>query len=143
MPIVTGPITKDGATINLIVQPVDAGRLRERAKQNPLPRAIRGILDTGAAATGVSHRVLKELGLFPIDSKPIRNPVGPVQIAYCYKVRSAFVAGGTRCEFAEAIVIATDCFDDHEEHQALIGRDVLDHCSFQYWGTAKTFQFAY
>jgi len=143
MPIITGSITREGATIDLLIEPVEANRKRARPQFLTGPIPIRGVLDTGAALTGISRRLLLAMGLEVIDTKPVRTPVGPTQIAACYKLRSAFVSGGTRYAFAEAVVIAADCFEEQEEHQALIGRDVLDHCTFQYWGTARKFQFAY
>ena len=140
MPLITGTITRDGAAIDALVGPAIPPQVHQ-PKRTSLP--IRAVLDTGAAVTGVSRRLLKSLGLAAIDSIQIRVPVGPTQIADRFRIRLAFVSGGTRLDFADILVIAADCFAEHEELQALIGRDVLNHCTFQYWGTVNEFQFSY
>lgn len=141
MPILTGLITEEGATLDLAIEPIGSKR---RHPKPAAPVYIRGLVDTGASVTGVARWILvKQLGLVPVDSKSFRTPVGPAQVAECFKVRLSFICAGTRHVFADAIVIATDCFEEREEHQALIGRDVLNHCIFQYAGPDKTFTFAF
>lgn len=107
------------------------------------PVAVRAIVDTGAGATGVARHLLRTFSLPSQGSKIIRSPVGPPQIADLYWVSLALASGGTVIAFGEALVLAADCFDEGEEYQALIGRDVLDHCIFQYLGPDKTFTFAF
>lgn len=140
MPILTGTITPDGAAVDLLIRPPNSAPIASQLKS---PIAIRGILDTGAGATGVSRNILKSLALPAHDSIQIRNPVGPPQTTNRYWVKLAFVSGGTVVDFGEALVLATDCFDEGEEHQALIGRDVLERCVLNYMGPSKRFTFAF
>ena len=143
MPIITGSIDSEGAIIDLLIEAPIAHRRNDQNRSSSSSIAIRGVLDTGAALTGISRRLLKLLGLDAVGTIPVRTPVGLTQITDRYMLNLAFVSGGTKHDFAEALVIATDCFDEHDELQALIGRDVLNHCSFQYWGQPKRFQFAF
>lgn len=144
MPLITGVITRDGATIDLIVErpaPVRAGVKSLRPPATPL--IIRATLDTGSALTGVANRLLHSLGLDVVDSIMVGTPIGPPLMADRYSVKLSFVSGGTKVEFGELPVISTDCFKPDGEVQALIGRDILNHCAFEYWGTSKSFQFAF
>lgn len=140
MPILTGIITPDGAAVDLLIHPPRLAPVEPRMKS---PIAVRAILDTGAGATGVSRSLLKSLLLPVQDSVEIRGPVGSAQLADRYWIKLSFVSGGSIIEFGEALVLTADCFDDHEDHQALIGRDLLDHCIFQYLGPDKKFTFAF
>ena len=145
MPIITGPISRDGAVIDVFVGVPNARRhaLVHGSILIPTPITVRAVIDTGAAITGFSPSLFGRLGLTAVDSITVRPPVGPPQPTDRYKVSLYFVADGTQHLFAEAPVIAADGFEPSEEIQGIIGRDVLDHCSFQYWGTAREFQFAF
>ena len=54
-----------------------------------------------------------------------------------------FVAGGRHHPFPDTHVIATDCWLPDEGIEALIGRDILDQCFFQYIGIERTFTIAF
>lgn len=140
MPILTGTLTREGAAVDILIRPP---KHAPAAIRSIAPVATRAILDTGAGPTGVARRLLQSFSLPAHISTTIRSPVGPPQVANLHWVSLAFVSGGTVVDFGEAFVLAVDCFDEGEEHQALIGRDVLDGCIFQYLGPDKKFTFAY
>jgi len=148
MPLISGAITHQGVVIDLVVG-VPAS-VRHAAIQSqlhvPPDLYLRGVVDTGAAVTGLSPRVISQLGLRASDQIAISTPsttLGSPHRADRFEVSLSLVAGGTKHLFAETLVIAADCFPPEEHIDALIGRDVLDHCSFQYWGQARQFQFAF
>jgi hypothetical protein len=140
VPIISGSLTRDGAAIDLLIGLPDSAMVAMGARP-PIP--LRGLIDTGAGATAVSRHLLHRLGLPPRDSIEIRCPFGPPQTTNRFWIKIAFVSGGTVVEFGEILVLAADCFDEGEEHQVLIGRDVLNYCNFQYLGPDKKFTFAY
>ena len=145
MPIITGTIDRDGAVIDVIIGETQDHRNTRKTGGHPVSPSItsRAAIDTGAGASGFSRQLLGRLGLKAIDTITIRTPVGPPQTTDRYQVSVSFVAGGTKHEFADALVIAADCFEPSEEIQGLIGRDILDHCMFEYWGPSRQFQFAF
>lgn len=148
MPIITGPITPQGAVIDVLVGVPGTVRRSLQAAGSPIPPAVpvRAVIDTGAGITGFSTRVFQSLGLVASGTIPIYTPSTPVALPFSaarYELSLAFVAGGVEHAFGEAFVIASDGFNPVEQIDGLIGRDVLDHCSFEYWGPSRAFQFAF
>jgi hypothetical protein len=47
------------------------------------------------------------------------------------------------CPFRDFNVLATDCWHPDEGIEALIGRDILDLCFFQYMGPDRRFTVAF
>lgn len=148
MPIVTGPITLHGAVIDVLVG-VPAARRRALTRVGfavPPAVGVRAVIDTGAAITGFTHAVFAQLGLTRVGQVPISTPSTPTGCPYPadqFYAELSLIAGGTPHVFAEAWVIAADGFYAIEEMHGLIGRDVLDHCSFDYRGVARLFEFAF
>jgi hypothetical protein len=58
-------------------------------------------------------------------------------------VELLLVANGATHPFPSVRVVAADCW--HPEHQvlALIGRDILDHCFFEYHGPNQQFRLSF
>lgn len=148
MPIITGPIARQGAVIDVLVGVPDELRRSLQSAGSPVPAAIpvRAVIDTGAGVTGFSPRVFRSLGLAAVGNIAISTPSTPVASPYSapgHEVSLGFVASGAVHDFGEAFVIEADCFHPAEGIDGLIGRDVLDHCSFEYWGPSRAFQFAF
>lgn len=102
------------------------------------------LLDTGASCTCVDPSLLAPLGLQPTGRVLISTPSTAGQPHNCnqYDV-SIFIPGAPS---GGHIVPALAVVETHLSSQGidgLIGRDVLDNCTFIYNGTAKYFTLAY
>jgi hypothetical protein len=60
-----------------------------------------------------------------------------------HQVALAIVANGTAHPFPDSLVMVADCWYEGDAYEALIGRDILDHCNFQYLGPERQFQLAF
>ena len=148
MPIITGPITLGGAVVDVLVG-VDDARIRLLRKHGlpvPTSRHVRAMVDTGASLSGFDQAVFTSLGLTPTRQRPVATPSTPTGAPFMaaeFYVRLSLVAGGVAHPFKNAWVIAVTGFQPSEGFTGLIGRDVLDYCSFSYHGTAKHFEFSF
>lgn len=144
MPIITGDITSHGAVICVLVG-VGAAKLSllQRLKMPiPQPISVRAQIDTGSHVTGFSRDVFNALNEAPFGRIRLRTPsTRPSEPFYAdqYAVTITFVAGTMQYPFRAAQVIAADDFQQGEEVEAIIGRDVLNHCNFQYLGSTRQF----
>jgi Aspartyl protease len=112
-----------------------------------VPNAITGtfLIDTGASGTCVDDTFISQLGLQPTGVVPIMTPSTGAGLHHCNQFDvSMFIPGDdpSRGHVIPALpIIAT-----HLKNQGidgLIGRDVIDNCTFIYNGTAKYFTLAY
>jgi len=110
-----------------------------------LPPAATGtfLLDTGASCTCVDPALLNSLGLQPTGRVLISTPSTAGQPHHCnqYDI-SIFIPGSS----GGHLVPALPAVETHLRSQGidgLIGRDVLDNCTFIYNGTLKIFTLAY
>ena len=117
------------------------------AAGQPLPAGATGtfLLDTGATCTCVDPGLLAPLGLQPTGRVMISTPSTAGQPHNCnqYDV-SIFIPGAAAG--GGHIVPALAVVETHLRSQGidgLIGRDVLDNCTFIYNGSAKMFTLAY
>jgi Aspartyl protease len=103
------------------------------------------LLDTGASCTCVDPGLLTPLGLTPTGRVMISTPSTAGQPHHCNQYDISIfipgaVGGGGHLVPALAVV------ETHLRSQGidgLIGRDVLDNCTFIYNGSAKMFTLAY
>lgn len=149
MPLLTGRITRSGAVIDALVG-VTATR-RELLLRNgftvPEPVAVQAPIDTGASVSGCSPIVFRQLDLRPVEDisvlTPSTSPDAP-HLTGLFRVSWSLVAGGQIYPFSSWLdVILTDGFHPSEGIQALIGRDILARCAFEYWGPDSRFQFSF
>jgi hypothetical protein len=146
MSLVSGEITKDGATIIVLVGVSKNRRLRlEKAGLKvPTQVTVRAQLDTGSFATGFMPEVFQSLGVERFRDIPIRTPsTKRGQECRCdqYDVSVTLLSGMTQVVIPSVHAIASDDFDPEEEGvQAIIGRDILDRCTFYYHGVERSFQ---
>jgi hypothetical protein len=103
---------------------------------------IRALVDTGASCTCVDEEILKQLGLSATNYIPVLTPstgTTPHQ-APQYDAMLA-IPGMPPLVFGALPITAADF--RLQTIQALIGRDVLSRCLFQYNGSSGFFTIAY
>jgi hypothetical protein len=148
MPYVTGNILPIGAVLDVLVgvPAVRAGLLRKHGFAIPTPVPVRALIDTGASLSAFTPRVFDALDLRPLDQiavlTPSTKPDVP-HIADWHQVSLSLVADGRECSFPDIHVMSADCWLESEGMEALIGRDILDRCFFQYFGLDRRFTLAF
>jgi hypothetical protein len=145
MSLVSGKISDEGPLIDILVNVAPARKktLERVGFPVPPPQYVRAVIDTGASISGVAPDVLLALGLDgPIDVVDLYTPStrdhpdpGPVYLVDLTLAR----AGGESMRFENLRVLAAP-FRPDEEAKALLGRDVLRKCHFQYFGPEQWFQ---
>jgi hypothetical protein len=146
MSIITGQITdRDGAAIVVLVG-VSGNRQRVLNKAGfPVPERVQVIaqLDTGSFVTAFAPEVYQSLGIDRFGTIQVRTPStrrGEPSVCNQFDVSVTLVAGDRQVSFASVHAIASSDFDPAEEGvQAIIGRDILNRCVFNYYGTHKEF----
>ncbi len=148
MPYLSGPILTGGPVLDVIVSvPVARVALLQRhGFAVPGPVHVRALIDTGATLSAFAPRVFAALDLRSVDRievlTPSTRPDAPHSFER-YQVALALVAEGRSCPFPETLVMSADCWLEDEGMEALIGRDILDHCFFQYLGPDRRFTLAF
>ena len=113
----------------------------------PAPAPITGtfLIDTGASGTCIDETFIAQLGLQPTGTVPIRTPSTGTGLHHCDQFDvSMFIPGSDPSK--GHVIPALPIIATHLKSQGidgLIGRDVLDECTFIYNGTAKYFTLAY
>jgi hypothetical protein len=148
MSIVTGKITAGGAVVDVLV---GVSKNREAVLKSagfPVPAkiALRAEIDTGSAVTGLIPEAFQQLGVEPFRRILIRTP-STRRGAPCkcdqYDISLTLVAGMAQVIIPSVHAIASEDFGPEEDIQALIGRDVLQHCVFNYYGQHGEFALAF
>lgn len=117
------------------------------AANGTVPTPITGtfLIDTGASCTCVDDTFIAQLGLQPTGVVPIQTPSTGAGLHHCDQFDiSMFIPAATNT--AGHLISALPAIATHLKNQGidgLIGRDVLDNCTFIYNGTAKFFTLAY
>jgi hypothetical protein len=147
MPVISRPITQEGAVISVLVGVNDTRRrlLLARGSPIPPPTPVLAVIDTGSFATGFRPEILRALGIEPFRRIPILTPStrpDAPHICDLYDVSLTLIAGTTQRRLRSLVAIASQDFGEHGI-QALIGRDVLNHCVFSYFGPHGTFELSF
>lgn len=148
MPLITGDITGHGA---IIVVQIGVSRNRRKRLESvgfrvPEPVALRLPIDTGSFATGLVPSVFTTLQIEPFTVIPVRTPStrrGQPHSCYQYDVSLTLVSGESTRLLPSVHVIASDDFEEEEEIQGILGRDVLDSLHFEYHGPDRRFLLAF
>jgi len=148
MPLIGGDMTTDGAIITVLVGVSKLYRQRLTRSGQAIPKsiAVRAQIDPGSFATAFMPSVFANLGIKPIGKIAIRTPsTKPGEPSLCdqYDVEVSFVSGMDSYPFPSVRVIESGDFLQDEEVQALIGRDILDRCVFQYYGPDRQYSISF
>jgi hypothetical protein len=146
MPVVTGSLAPVGALTWMLVGVQESRRQALLRNGMPVPAAVRvaSQIDTGSTFSAISLDVLRHLEIGPIERTAVRTPstTGIPQEFGRYAVSLALEGEGADMYLPQVLVIET-VFGPEEGIQAMLGRDVLEHCLFVYDGKARTFALAY
>ena len=149
MPLLTGAITRSGAVVDALigVTATRRGLLTRNGFTVPQAVPVRALIDTGASISGCSPRIFQLLDIRPVQDisilTPSTRPDAP-HVCGLYRVSWSLVAGGVPHTFSNSLdVILADGFHPDEGIDALIGRDILARCAFQYWGPDGSFHFSF
>ena len=148
MPLVTGPLLPGGAIIDVLVGVSGPRRalLEKHSFPVPHPVAVRVLIDTGSSHTGFAPRVFNELGISPVGTMHILTPSTlPHAPHECdlFDATLSLVANGAAHPFGGRRVVSADCWMESEGIEGLIGRDILDRCTFMYFGLEKAFSLGF
>jgi hypothetical protein len=147
MPIITGTITDHGAVIAVRVG-VSRNReiiLRQQRARIPQPLTVSAQIDTGSFVTAFPQSVFDQLGIAPFTRIAVQTPSTKTgEPHYCdqFDVSVDLVSGMTVHRLPSVKAIAVDEFDEHELG-AIIGRDILQICMFQYDGRGRQFSLVF
>ncbi len=146
MPLITGTIDEQGAAACVLVGVSENRRKRLLGVGHPLPEEIplRLQIDTGSFATGFPVRYFHALGISPFRSIRVRSSStrpGEPHLAEQFDISLTLISGTTRVTIPSVHAIACEDFD--ADIQGLLGRDVLDHCIFSYYGPNSQFSLAF
>lgn len=136
MPHVNLTIGTDGAAIDVSVAvgPVYREQLAIRRETPPLPVTIRAMIDTGADITAIHPMILEQFGGRPIGAARIHRagPGNHYELASLCEVH--FTIGGVGPGAVWIPVNAVGVAPSTPSVLALIGRDILAHCTLFYKG---------
>jgi len=140
MHVLKGKMTELGPMVDVKVMPSSqrVAALKKAEMPYPQPLTVIGVLDTGAGCSCLDRTVVQQLGLDPRGIIRIHTPSTGTK----YEERNQYdvcMVIGEGCPEPLALTIPVlGCEFASEGFLALIGRDVLDRCLFEYNGPAKT-----
>lgn len=149
MSLVTGRITSDGALVDVFI---GVSRNRQKRLEGvrvsvPTKIPVLALIDTGSFATAFMPNVYRALGIEPFNVIKVRSAttkLGEPCLTDQYDVSVTLLSGDRQHVLPSVHAIVSEDFDDDPHGpQALIGRDVLDHCAFSYYGPHKEFTLAF
>jgi hypothetical protein len=149
MPLISGEITREGAVIPVLV---GVSRNRQKVLERnrlPVPEKIPVLaqIDTGSDISAFMPEVFEALDIRRIDEVPVRTPSTDPEELYkadLHDVSITLVSGTTQYYLPSLQVIVTKDFEDNPDSaKALLGRDVLDRCVFEYAGPHKRFTLSF
>ena len=148
MPLVSGPITPHGAIIDILsgVRQTRMHFLEAKGLPVPEPVPVRAVIDTGAAISGITSKVFCLLNIEPVAKIHVVTPSTPIDEPHeCdqYFIGLSLVADGRSHYLADLRVMETSAWLPDEGFEALIGRDILQQCFFQYIGQERKFTLAF
>jgi predicted aspartyl protease len=106
---------------------------RKQNKQVPMTRLL-GLIDTGASNSCVNDSIAKRLHLIPRDKHVVSTPNGQNE-QYLYDASMRLQITGDRVW--EIQLFGANL--EGQPYQALIGRDILKHCTLIYNGWDNSF----
>ena len=144
MPTLTGPIVADGCLVNVFIGVSEARRqvLKSAGFPVPVPSPLRVLLDTGSVITLAVPEAIARLEVPRYDQRQFFNStVGLTPI-----VRDVFNLSITLLDNKggplycwPSVDLIPGVFPSTDQVQGIIGRDLLDDCTFTYAGKRRTF----
>ena len=145
MPVLTLPLSQDGAAVDVLVgisyPKAEAMRLANLAIPTPVP--IRALIDPGASATCVVAGCLQSLSLVSTGTTLMQTPSTGAMPVPCsqYDVSITIVHPSVAMTLPALAIV--ECQPLGGTIQGLIGRDFLSLCLFVYDGAAQRFSLGY
>lgn len=148
MPHFTTRLSPGGPEIAaaILVSTAKEQALNDAGLAVPQPQLLRALIDTGASTSAVEPSVLSALGLSPTGEIEIHTPStgGTAVRTPTYDVRVAIPSGRPGdLHFISETVQVIACSLAVQSIQALIGRDILSHCTLFYNGADGFFTLSY
>jgi hypothetical protein len=135
-----------GAVVELLIGVNEARREVLLRSGFPVPARVRVLaqIDTGTEFSAVDSSILARLDVRPIDSILVRTPDTTTEPrAFQQYAVSIALASDTLEMFLTSVEVLGCAFAPDEGIQAMLGRDVLEHCLFFYDGPRRTFSLAF
>jgi hypothetical protein len=144
MPTLTGPITADGALVNVHFGVSGARRyvLVRRSFPVPVPSAVRAVLDTGSFITLADARAITLLGVTPYDRRKfLTSATGAtphVRDVYDLSV-TLLDDGANQSAYWPSVDVLPAVFPPSDAVHGVIGRDLLAKAALLFDGIAGIF----
>jgi hypothetical protein len=138
MPSFTIPLCPEGAIVQAVITPSSDDESEGREL------SIWGVLDTGAEITVIDKSMIQLLDLEPVAKELVKSITTAVW-SDVYRVNVRISAPGTvgpSYYICNVMAVSGELFGVWG-HQALFGRNVLEHCLFTYNGVLQTFSLTY
>ena len=147
MPIMTSSMDERGrCLINVVIGFPDLARSeRERAGQAiPAEVVATAMIDTGCSHTVVARRVMARTGLVPSSCRLLATVAGTISLVAVptYRAKLCLSHEDRRMALCQDLEIS-ETPDGIEDHDVLLGMDVLANCFFAFNGPEGYFTLAY
>lgn len=145
MPTLTGRLHPYGPIIDLKVMqsPQRVEALKKANQPYTSPVIVRGLIDTGASGLALDHRVITSLGLQYRGVTNIHTPSTGPGFEKRDEYDASFVLGETSVQPLVVTLPVIACDFATQGFFALIGRELLQHCTFTYDGPKDQFTLAF
>jgi hypothetical protein len=147
MPTINGRLDEiSGAIIDVYIG-VDWPRqemLRKHGLSIPPALRVRAQIDTGSGVSAVDPSILSSLDLKPLGKRRVITPSTGHTPHECHEfVVSISLVELSAGQHHRSTAVIESIFLPEEGIQALLGRDLLENCTFFYNGRQKEFTFDY
>lgn len=113
---------------NVVLLAPPAGvTLIDHTAPNATPLAYRALIDTGATSSGITPKVVEELGLAPVGSRPITHAGGADEF-YAYYFKLGFLKDANDPGIMEVYDAPVEGFrlpENNRLFEVIIGMDVI------------------
>jgi hypothetical protein len=146
MPVLAGSLNEHGAVVDLLVGVHEERRAMLQKHGMPVPPRTRipAQLDPGSSFSAIAPQILRDLGIDPIYDVLVRIPSTSDAPQTFRQTPVSLVLDCPRGEMHLPLVMVIESFFAPDEGiQAMLGRDVLEHCLLVYDGIHRTFTLAF
>ena len=147
MPELTGPLTPQGAVLDILIglSAADVRRLRLALQPIPQPLSLQALIDTGASHTSVDAKAFQPLGLQPSNFIVVSTASASAlpRAQFEVSLRIVHPSGNSQLDLLLESVTVTDADLLPNQLPALIGCDLLALWVFKYDGPAREFTLDY